>query len=60
MSLTTEIKNSMYFPKMVVHNPCSGFSGNGCNNMLPKPEIYRCKKCFHEFNLAHPSPLELS
>lgn len=43
----------------MIHNPCAGFSDNGCNNMLPKPEIYRCKKCFYKFNLSRPSPLEL-
>ncbi len=42
----------------LIHNPYAGFAGKECYNMLPKPEIYRCKKCFHEFNLARPSPLE--
>lgn len=43
----------------LIHNPCAGFAGNSCYNMLPRPEIYRCKKCFHQFNMANPSPLEL-
>jgi len=44
----------------LIHNPCAGFAGNRCQNMLPKPEIHRCKQCFHEFNMAYPSPLELT
>jgi len=45
--------------KHMIHNTCAGFAGNKCQNMLPRPEIYRCKQCFHEFNMAYPSPLEL-
>lgn len=43
----------------LIHNPCAGFAGKECQNMLSKPEIHRCQKCFHEFNMANPSPLEL-
>lgn len=43
----------------MTHNPCFEFAGNNCQNMLSKSITYRCKKCFHEFNLANPSPLEL-
>lgn len=43
----------------LIHNPCAGFVSNNCQNMLPRPEIYRCQRCFHEFNLANPNPLEL-
>jgi len=34
----------------LIHNPCARI---GCNNMLLRPEIYRCQRCFHEFNLGH-------
>jgi len=34
----------------LIHNPCAGVNGNNCQNMLPRPEIYRCKRCFQIFS----------
>jgi len=34
----------------LIHNPCAGVNGNNCQNMLPRPEIYRCQRCWKIFS----------